>query len=303
MTDIAGSIRAASHGTPSVAALSWLGPDDAAGRAIAEMLRPFTGASIDYDAPEAYRVLTVAEAQQELSEFLTVEGTFGENCRLVVPKRMRGLGRIVLKAVNKIVPACDDALIFVANRRPDMQRIVIREDHVRVAIGDVRKGWQFPIAMGRFGGFVAGDGCSAEGASANITDGSVRLGRDCMLSRDIKFYAADGHGVVDLAGGRPALKPYVNDTVIGDHVWIGFDVTVLANARVGSGSIVGAQSCLRGPFGENCVIVGNPAKAVRENTTWSRSPTEIDTDARHYLASAGFPAPVAPGEATLEPAQ
>lgn len=53
------------------------------------------------------------------------------------------------------------------------------------------------------------------------------------------------------------------EVVIGEDVWIGINVTLLANVHIGRGAIIGAGSVLRDqtipPY---AIVVGNPAKVI-----------------------------------------
>ena len=53
-------------------------------------------------------------------------------------------------------------------------------------------------------------------------------------------------------------------TKIGNNVWIGENVVILAGTLIGDGCIIGANSVLKGKYGKNEIIVGAPAKAVKK---------------------------------------
>ena len=56
---------------------------------------------------------------------------------------------------------------------------------------------------------------------------------------------------------------------IGDHVWIGKGVLILKNSKIPSGCVVGANSVVAKAFETpNSVIVGNPARKVKEGIHW-----------------------------------
>jgi carbonic anhydrase/acetyltransferase-like protein (isoleucine patch superfamily) len=72
---------------------------------------------------------------------------------------------------------------------------------------------------------------------------------------------------------------------IGDHALIGIGATVLNGAEVGSESIVGAHALITEgkAFPDRVLLLGSPAKVVRELTT-----AEIESlhdSARHYVAN------------------
>lgn len=53
-------------------------------------------------------------------------------------------------------------------------------------------------------------------------------------------------------------------TSIGDHVWIGAGVIVTAGAKIGSYSVVGAQTVVNKVFEGNSLIVGVPGKVIKK---------------------------------------
>lgn len=67
---------------------------------------------------------------------------------------------------------------------------------------------------------------------------------------------------------------YSKDIIIGNQVWLGQRVTLLGGAQIGTGSIVGTSAVVSGRFGGHQVIVGVPARCVRENVCWSKDDTD-----------------------------
>ena len=110
----------------------------------------------------------------------------------------------------------------------------------------------------------------------------IIIGTDCMLSHDIDIWAGDGHSVFDINSGKNvngiAEVSWKNAVLLEDHVWIGKKAFLLAGTVIGSGSIVGAQSVVKGKFPNNCVIAGNPAKTVKTDTAWSRDMDAVNID-------------------------
>ncbi|MDE6868022.1 MAG: CatB-related O-acetyltransferase [Clostridia bacterium] len=58
--------------------------------------------------------------------------------------------------------------------------------------------------------------------------------------------------------------PLKGDTVIGNDVWIGQNVTVLPGVNIGDGAIVGLNSVVAGDVPPYTVVAGNPAKIIRK---------------------------------------
>ena len=119
------------------------------------------------------------------------------------------------------------------------------------------------------------------GQNTTIQTGNLRTGRnqeiiigeDCMFSWDITLLGHDGHLIWDIESGS-----CINNTAgarrqsitISDHVWLGGETVVMPNSSIGSGSICGYRSMVRGTIPNNCIAVGSPARVVKRNIAWSR---------------------------------
>lgn len=104
---------------------------------------------------------------------------------------------------------------------------------------------------------------------AGESDTGISIGTDCMFSREISVHTSDFHSIIN-KGDNERINPPRSIT-IGDHVWIGEGAFIAKGSRIGSGSVVGYLSYVNGKtFGENMVIAGIPAKARKDNVSWSR---------------------------------
>jgi acetyltransferase-like isoleucine patch superfamily enzyme len=52
--------------------------------------------------------------------------------------------------------------------------------------------------------------------------------------------------------------------IIGDNVFIGSRAFILKNTKVGSKSVIGAETVVVGEFPEISLIAGNPANVIRK---------------------------------------
>ncbi|MFV4887936.1 serine acetyltransferase [Acinetobacter baumannii] len=55
-----------------------------------------------------------------------------------------------------------------------------------------------------------------------------------------------------------------NAAIIEDNVYIGPQVCILENVRIGTGAMIGAGSIVTKNVEKNKVVVGNPAKAIKD---------------------------------------
>ena len=69
-------------------------------------------------------------------------------------------------------------------------------------------------------------------------------------------------GIPQILLGTSHINDTSNDLTIGEDVWIGVNVTILANANIGRGAICGACSVVTKPVPPYALVVGSPAKIV-----------------------------------------
>jgi len=58
--------------------------------------------------------------------------------------------------------------------------------------------------------------------------------------------------------------PYKGDTIIGNDVWFGQNVTILPGIKVGDGAILGASAVITKDVEPYTIVGGNPAKVIRK---------------------------------------
>lgn len=100
---------------------------------------------------------------------------------------------------------------------------------------------------------------------------SVTIGKNVLIGYQTMIMDYDGHAILpidDLNNPNPEVKS--KPIVIEDNVWIGARVIILKGITIGSGSIIGANSCIVSDVPPNTIVAGNPAKVMRENISWLR---------------------------------
>lgn len=99
----------------------------------------------------------------------------------------------------------------------------------------------------------------------------ILIGKNCLLSSSIAFYTSDGHALIDSKTNK-CINLSGGNITIGNHCWIGYNVTFLRNASIADDVVVGSCSLVTKKFTtSNCIIAGAPAKIVRENISWDIS--------------------------------
>lgn len=95
----------------------------------------------------------------------------------------------------------------------------------------------------------------------------IHVGKDCMFSIEIIVRTSDEHPIYDLGTNKRINEE--QDVIIGEHVWIARNVTILKGSVIPSGCVIGTKSLVNKAFTkENCIIAGIPAKVVKENICW-----------------------------------
>lgn len=127
------------------------------------------------------------------------------------------------------------------------------------------------------------------------------IGKFCQIGRGVEFIMNGANHPMDSASTYPFYifdgwkqnspskedLPYKGDTVVGNDVWIGQNVTFLPGVHVGDGCIVGANSVVAKDVPPYSVVVGNPAKVIRKRFDdemielleklewWNKTPNQI----------------------------
>lgn len=98
-----------------------------------------------------------------------------------------------------------------------------------------------------------------------IIHNKLDIGDNCFISWDCQFLDEDFHKV-SYEGKKESQS---NEIAICDNVWIGCGVSVFKGSYVSKGSVVAANSVVRGSFKEeNVLIAGNPARIIKRNVHW-----------------------------------
>ena len=104
------------------------------------------------------------------------------------------------------------------------------------------------------------------------------IGKFCAIASGTKFIMGPANHRISsvttypfniMGGGwerfAPALEelPLKGDTVVGNDVWIGQNVTVMPGVHIGDGAIIAANSVVTKDVPAYCVAGGNPCRVIR----------------------------------------
>jgi acetyltransferase-like isoleucine patch superfamily enzyme len=109
----------------------------------------------------------------------------------------------------------------------------------------------------------------------------VRIGNNVLVGSRVMI-TDHNHGIYrgDCQSNpweRPADRQLTGDaeTIVEDNVWIGDGVVVLPGARIGRGSVIGANSVVNGVIPAECIAAGMPARPIklydRRSKLWVRA--------------------------------
>lgn len=88
----------------------------------------------------------------------------------------------------------------------------------------------------------------------------ITIGNHCYFGPDVGLYTPvhpidPKQRLADVELGKPIT--------IGDNCWFGGHVTILPGVTLGNNVVVGAGSVVTKSFGDNVVLVGNPARVIK----------------------------------------
>jgi acetyltransferase-like isoleucine patch superfamily enzyme len=149
------------------------------------------------------------------------------------------------------------------------------EDYSNVKIGNGCMMSKGTLDVKNNAQFFFGDASTIGDFYFNVNDNaSIEIGRDSMFALGIGVFSNDSHSIFDVKSRENINSTeeiaHTRKIIIGNHVWIGWKSTILYNTEIGDGSIIGANSLVKGIIPNNCIAAGSPAKVIRKNVSWSR---------------------------------
>lgn len=106
---------------------------------------------------------------------------------------------------------------------------------------------------------IIGNFCAiAKGVEFVMNGANHRM--NCATTYPFYIMGGDWGGMIAPVVDQLPLK---GDTVIGNDVWIGQNVTIMPGVHIGDGAIIGADSTVATNIPPYAVAVGNPARVIR----------------------------------------
>lgn len=150
-----------------------------------------------------------------------------------------------------------------------------RSDTIRVGNHSRIEGELFVFAHG--GEISIGDWCFVGPGTRLWSAVKLHVGNRVLISHNVTVMDSLTHPLDSalrhaqfraiLTGGHPRTINLDEKPVrIEDDVWIGAGATVLRGVTIGRGAIIGAASVVTRDVAPHTIVVGNPARLVRNNT-------------------------------------
>lgn len=152
--------------------------------------------------------------------------------------------------------------------------IAIGGDETRVDVGGKVVG-NINMRLWRRSRVAIGARTTSNGIRIVCDNSEFTCGDDCMFSDSVLIQSSDQHGIIDVSTGE-IINMDRTRVVLGDHVWLGRDITIMPNVAIGDGSIIGTGSVVTRDVGPMSIAVGVPAKTVATGRTWCRHPEVVD---------------------------
>ena len=94
---------------------------------------------------------------------------------------------------------------------------------------------------------------------------NVIIGKYCTFAQHVRILYEAEHNIRTITtypfGRPPQTKGHV---IIGNDVWVGWDVTILSGVQIGDGAVIGAGSVVASYIPSYTIAVGNPCKPIKE---------------------------------------
>lgn len=209
-----------------------------------------------------------------------VRGTPGEGCWIGFRSDDPVAANVTVVFAGR--KPCNNVSVVLGAIGTGKVNIFVRGSDAHASVGN-SKMLSAVVNLGENSDVKVGDDTTAGNVTINAKHGRITIGQDCMISGQVQMEAAKHHSVVDLSGDTPRIETDPQEMRLGDHVWVGHSATLLGNSTIGDGAIIGHSAVVAGTIPSNSIAVGNPARVIRKDATWTRFPTSLDAKTKSYI--------------------
>ena len=115
----------------------------------------------------------------------------------------------------------------------------------------------------------SGFSCNGCNFTALGNNTEIKIGKNCMFAFGIYVWTTDAHKIYDIKT-KERINPD-KSVKIGNHVWVGRNVSIHKGAEIPDDCMIGANSFVNKIYTKSsCIIAGNPSKIIKEGIYWER---------------------------------
>ena len=92
---------------------------------------------------------------------------------------------------------------------------------------------------------------------------NIEIGNNVAISENFTIWDDDTHIL-----NNNEIEDKHKEIKIGNHVWIGNNVTILKGVKIGNNVVIASNSLVNKNIPDNCLCAGIPAKIIKENINW-----------------------------------
>jgi acetyltransferase-like isoleucine patch superfamily enzyme len=93
----------------------------------------------------------------------------------------------------------------------------------------------------------------------------ITIGSNCLIAANCQIIDNNAHELsMDNPSERINTIDLSREVIIENNVWIGSGCTILPGTKIGEGSVIAANSVVRGTVPKNCIFGGNPGKLIKQ---------------------------------------
>lgn len=195
---------------------------------------------------------------------MKIEGNYTDdkNNKIIAPKNLHNCFVQFLGDNNELIIDENANLKDCSFEMRENGKVIIKKNvgfH-----GTVRVGYDCMVEIGN-------NTSSTNPVYVTVAEASkLKIGDDCMFATNNQIRTDDAHPIYDVRTGKRTNPS--KDIVLGDHVWVGYGAMLLGGAKVGDGCVIGANSLVTKAHPNNSIIAGTPAKTIKHDVFWERSP-------------------------------